>query len=361
MVPASQAAVAASISATPIRSVARVQFEPVEFFRRSIKAVSPRAATSSTMARAARVDVHRHLALHAQKGLEALVEIGAAAVEADRHSLVFGGFKSSAIARTGASLRQYQAPVSAEISPASRPDVPELSSARSVSSHSMHSTSSRSMRPSANIRTTLPPGFFPGMEFQPPEFELRVGFIERKIEHFAGQNAVKPQCRNQTAITGHAHNHLIAIRPPHADDETLFTRTPDDVGCMHLCILNMRRNHREIVFVESNQFTQCRHELLESRKLSADALNGGAAGRQFFLKPLEAAVEMIDTVDRGLALGGQAAITSETEARRSVAITGAPRRVGMPSIVAVSPSSAMRAPNRASSCTCRSGSRKSSR
>src|SRR5262245_10269653 len=38
-------------------------------------------------------------------------------------------------------------------------------------------------------------------------------------------------------------------------------------------------------------------------KLAADALDGGAAGRELVLKPLEAAVEMIDAVDDGLALG----------------------------------------------------------
>src|SRR5215831_4509922 len=37
--------------------------------------------------------------------------------------------------------------------------------------------------------------------------------------------------------------------------------------------------------------------------LSADALDGGAAGRELVLEPLEAAVEMIDAVDDGLALG----------------------------------------------------------
>ena len=47
-----------------------------------------------------------------------------------------------------------------------------------------------------------------------------------------------------------------------------------------------------------------------------------------------------------------AAITSETEARRSVAMTGAPLSCGRPSTTAVSPSSRMRAPSRASSCTC---------
>ena len=45
-------------------------------------------------------------------------------------------------------------------------------------------------------------------------------------------------------------------------------------------------------------------------------------------------------------------MTSETEARRSVAITGAPRRRLTPLTTAVSPSSLICAPRRASSCTC---------
>ena len=45
-------------------------------------------------------------------------------------------------------------------------------------------------------------------------------------------------------------------------------------------------------------------------------------------------------------------MTSETEARRSVAMTGAPLSALTPLIVAVSPCSWMSAPSRASSCTC---------
>src|SRR5262249_21721391 len=47
-----------------------------------------------------------------------------------------------------------------------------------------------------------------------------------------------------------------------------------------------------------------------------------------------------------------AAMTRETEARRSVAITGAPLSALTPSMVAHSPSSWMWAPSRTSSCTC---------
>src|SRR5262249_6042183 len=44
---------------------------------------------------------------------------------------------------------------------------------------------------------------------------------------------------------------------------------------------------------------------LTSKTLVADALDRSAAGRQLFLQPLEAAVEMIDAVDHGLAFGGK--------------------------------------------------------
>ena len=38
-------------------------------------------------------------------------------------------------------------------------------------------------------------------------------------------------------------------------------------------------------------------------RLGADAFDGRAAAHEFFLEPLEAAIEMIDAVDHGLALG----------------------------------------------------------
>ncbi len=48
----------------------------------------------------------------------------------------------------------------------------------------------------------------------------------------------------------------------------------------------------------------------------------------------------------------RAAMTRDTDARKSVAITGAPFNRSTPSTVAVSPSSWICAPSRASSCTC---------
>src|ERR1700692_542633 len=53
-------------------------------------------------------------------------------------------------------------------------------------------------------------------------------------------------------------------------------------------------------------YSQNRYPLLPNRRRSiADPLDRGAAGRQLFLEPLEAAVEMVDAVDHGLAFGGQ--------------------------------------------------------
>src|SRR3954454_15403862 len=44
---------------------------------------------------------------------------------------------------------------------------------------------------------------------------------------------------------------------------------------------------------------------IRSSNSVADALDRGAAGRQLFLEPLEAAVQVIDAVDHGLAFSGQ--------------------------------------------------------
>src|ERR1700736_1865817 len=54
-------------------------------------------------------------------------------------------------------------------------------------------------------------------------------------------------------------------------------------------------------------YSQNRYPLLRNTRqnLSADALDDSAAGRKFVLEPLEAAVEMVDAVDHGLAFGGE--------------------------------------------------------
>src|SRR5499433_4022297 len=61
----------------------------------------------------------------------------------------------------------------------------------------------------------------------------------------------------------------------------------------------------------------------KSTTLAADALDRGAAGRELILQPLEAAVEVIDAVDDGLALGRQ---RGDDERDRSAQIGGHHRR-----------------------------------
>src|SRR5499426_2183559 len=57
--------------------------------------------------------------------------------------------------------------------------------------------------------------------------------------------------------------------------------------------------------------------------LSADALDGGAAGGELVLQPLEAAVEVIDAIDHGLALGRE---RGDDEGDRGAQIGGHHRR-----------------------------------
>src|SRR5215510_6355092 len=58
-------------------------------------------------------------------------------------------------------------------------------------------------------------------------------------------------------------------------------------------------------------------------RLSAEALDGGAAGRELVLEPLEAAVEVIDAIDHGLALGRE---RGDHEGDRGAQIGGHHRR-----------------------------------
>jgi hypothetical protein len=62
---------------------------------------------------------------------------------------------------------------------------------------------------------------------------------------------------------------------------------------------------------------------------------------QFLLEPLIAAVEVVDAVDFGLALGARPARTRLIEARRSVAMTGAPVSPSTPWTIAERPRTSM--------------------
>src|SRR6476646_12050397 len=61
----------------------------------------------------------------------------------------------------------------------------------------------------------------------------------------------------------------------------------------------------------------------EQRLFTADAFNGGAAGGELVFEPLEAAIEMIDPVDHGLALGRQG---SDNQRHRSAQVRRHHRR-----------------------------------
>ena len=107
----------------------------------------------------------------------------------------------------------------------------------------------------------------------------------------------------------------------------------------------MRRKDREVLFVEGGKlqavgmasFMGAVPALASAtgnapkpplrnggRRSGAQPLDLRAAGAELVLDPLEAAIEMIDAVDDRLALAARPAMTSDTEARRSVAMTCAP-------------------------------------
>ncbi len=194
----------------------RLEIEPVEFARRlDQRRVAARGHVVDDGAGGG-LDIGRHLALGREKARESLSEIGAAAVEANGH----GGFpaghcswrggkppstlcyldyalrggvanKSASSRRTpgpiatdvcvppgwgrdpahnrhrwlwvaGTTMALIQAPSPEDSAPSPPSLVPRSSVPRSVSSHSRHSTSSRSTPPWLNSSTALPPGASPG-------------------------------------------------------------------------------------------------------------------------------------------------------------------------------------------------------
>ena len=132
--------------------------------------------------------------------------------------------------------------------------VPRSSAPRSVSSHSRHSTSSRSAPPWLNSNSALPPGGSPGWNSIPTSSSTASGCVQIDVARLAGQHPVEAQRRDQPARGGSARQRLLPVEPVHADHQPLFVLPPDDVGGLHAGVLHMRRDHREIVGIERDQF-----------------------------------------------------------------------------------------------------------
>ena len=97
-------------------------------------------------------------------------------------------------------------------------------------------------------------GGFPGMKLDSQEIKPCLRRPEIDIARLARQHAVEPQRRDQAARRGLPRQRLLPVQPGHADHQPLFALPPDDVRCLHPCILHMRGYHREILGIECDQF-----------------------------------------------------------------------------------------------------------
>ena len=86
--------------------------------------------------------------------------------------------------------------------------------------------------------------------------------------------------------------------------------------------------------------------------LNLHPLDVRAEFAQLFVEMLVAAIDVIDAADFRDPVGVKPASTNAAEARRSLAITGAPVNFSTPEMTAVGPSSCTCAPIRFSSATC---------
>ena len=82
-------------------------------------------------------------------------------------------------------------------------------------------------------------------------------------------------------------------------NEALLVLEVGAVAHRHQRVLDGRRDHAEIVGVERREFQLAVHGS------ALQPLDVGAAGGELLLEPLVAAVEVIDAVDRRVALGGE--------------------------------------------------------
>src|SRR5690606_244073 len=137
------------------------------------------------------------------------------------------------------------------------------------------------------------------------------------------KNAAKIQHALVAPVAGAAKDlplHLLPRETVHGDGESLLPGKIFQVPNLYQRILNVGCEYLQIVLVKGNQLQEIhRRRSLSTgtplnrygfhgptRRSSGDALDFGSAVREFFLKPLETAVEVIDAVDGGLTFRGKA-------------------------------------------------------
>jgi len=91
------------------------------------------------------------------------------------------------------------------------------------------------------------------MEFDAEQVEHGIRRIEVDVARLARQHAIEPQRRDQPARLALALQGLLPVQPVHADHQPLLGLPPDDVGGLHLGILHMRGDHREVFRIERDQ------------------------------------------------------------------------------------------------------------
>jgi len=99
------------------------------------------------------------------------------------------------------------------------------------------------------------------MKLDPNQFQHIVGCLQIDIARLGGQHAVETQRRYQAPWRGFAGKRLFPIQPVHAYDQPLLALPPDDIGGLDAGVLHMRRNDREVLGIERDQFELRRHRV----------------------------------------------------------------------------------------------------
>src|SRR5438128_3937896 len=103
-------------------------------------------------------------------------------------------------------------------------------------------------------------GLVAGAELDPDQFEQAVLRGRVDVAGLAGQHPVEPQRRDQPARRTLAGQRLLPVEPVQPDHQPLLALPPDDVAGLDAGFLHMRRDHREVIGIERDQFERSVHD-----------------------------------------------------------------------------------------------------
>ena len=124
---------------------------------------------------------------------------------------------------------------------------------RSASSHSRHSTSSRSAAPPEKISVTVPDGRVGLGEFDREQVQHRVLGGRAHIAAAESEHALETERGAAPLIAGLPRRGL-PVEPVEAEHQALLRRPPDDVADLDDGVLQMGRDDLDVVLVERNEF-----------------------------------------------------------------------------------------------------------